>query len=255
MRRSDSGAGWRGRVALTAAALIVVVGGSLAARGPGGGRAVAAAPATPTAATMGGMAMATPTAGRAHAGGVRLMTEGALQMRLLPLSGKAPTWGEISTVYRMISAGQAATVRYRDVRVALRAGYETYPALFIPGQGYHYINTAYDPERTGGAFDPTKPWILVYNKTHGRLTLSGVLYGMPAASTPQELARVFPASLAGWHQHINICATAQKILPIHDEATCTAQGAQFIASTPWVIHVWMWEPNTVSAFAMDLPRR
>jgi hypothetical protein len=178
------------------------------------------------------------------------MTEGPLQMVMLHLTGKQPTWAEISKVYAMLDAGKAATAKYRDLRVAEADGYYTAGWLNVPTQGYHYINDAYAP-RHGAAFDPTKPWILVYNKVQGKMTLSGVLYGMPADSTPAQLAAVFPPSLASWHQHINLCITQAAALPIHDAATCQSRHAAFIPRTQWVVHAWFWEPSTVPAFAMD----
>jgi hypothetical protein len=178
------------------------------------------------------------------------MTEGPLQMVMLHLTGKQPTWAEISKVYAMLSAGKSATAKYRDLRVAERDGYYTAGWLDVPSQGYHYINVNYTPEAMP-AFDPTKPWILVYNKVHGQMTLSGVLYGMPAKSTPKQLAAVFPASMASWHQHINLCVVPSQVLPIHDKATCLAHHARFLARTQWVVHAWFWQPGSVPAFAMD----
>jgi hypothetical protein len=140
--------------------------------------------------------------------------------------------------------------KYRDLRVAERDGYYTQGWLNVPSQGYHFINDSYAPELMP-AFDPTKPWILVYNKVHGQMTLSGVLYGMPTDSTPAQLAAVFPASMVGWHQHVNLCVIPSRALPIHDRAICVAHGGRFIARTEWVIHAWFWQPGSVPAFAMD----
>jgi hypothetical protein len=173
-----------------------------------------------------------------------------MQMVMIHLTGAQPTWSEVAKVYGMLNVTRATNNKYRDLGLALRDGYYTAGWLNVPTQGYHYINDAYSPD-VARAFDPTKPWILVYNKINGKMTLSGVLYGMPADSTPAALAAVFPASMASWHQHINLCIRPDRALPYHDRAACEAHQGRFIDRTPWVLHAWLWERGTTPVFAMD----
>jgi hypothetical protein len=221
-----------------------------------GGSRVIVTPTSGMGSGPGTTTTATPPPGR-----LITMVEGPLQMQVIPLTGKAPTWDEISRVYRMLAQARAATVKYQDVHVATRDGYVTAPILFVAGQGMHYLNPAYVPTRTHPAFDLLRPPVLVYNRINGKIRLSGLMYYMPYGTTPQQLAAIFPASLASWHRHINICvggttagdpsAATAKILPIHDAATCTARNGVFIAHTGWMVHTWIWHSSS-GLFALDM---
>lgn len=195
---------WGRRYAALAVAGAVALGGVAAATHTTGAASIAAdgqahktaqATATPgMGGTMPGMVMGTPTplpsgsgmtmgATKTTTATPKIMTmyEGAMEMQMYPLSGKTPTWDELSRVYHMLDKARLATAKYRDVRVAERDGYITAPVLFVVGQGYHYIN----PLLVGQPFDPTTPPVLVYNKINGKMTLSGLMYLMPDASTYQ----------------------------------------------------------------------
>ncbi len=274
---SKGTARWGRRYAALAVAGAVALGGVTTATHTTGAASIAAASharrtaratATPKMGrTMPGMVMSTPTpmpsgsgmtmgATKATTATPKMMTmyEGAMEMQMYPLSGKAPTWDELSRVYHMLDKARLATAKYRDVRVAERDGYSTAPVLFVAGQGYHYIN----PLLVGQPFDPATPPVLVYNKINGKMTLSGLMYLMPDASTYQQLASIFPASMAAWHRHINNCVTGGRILnglklvPIHDRATCVAHGGHFLKSTGWRVHAWIWQANGSGLFDMDM---
>jgi hypothetical protein len=186
---------------------------------------------------------------QAAGGSQFVMREGALQMRVLPLSGKSPTWAEISKVYGMLSRAQAATARYRDVRVAEADGYYTSKVLYVETQGFHYVNPKYMPPRA--SFDPATPPILVYNSVGGEMVLSGVMYYLGQRATPQQMAAVFPASMASWHQHINICFAQHDVVPIFDQAQCEAKGYSFLPTIGWMVHAWLYRPDTTGVFSMD----
>jgi hypothetical protein len=189
-------------------------------------------------------------AGRpATSGAPMTMTEGALQMQMTPLSGRAPTWAEISSVYRIVSAQVAATAKYRDLAVARRDGYTTSPILFVDGQGAHYLKATAHRETS-----PLAAPVLVYDTIHGRQTLAGLMFLMPANSTPRQLAGVFPASMASWHRHIDVCVSSDgtRVLPIHDQASCSARGGRFVGQTGWMVHTWIGPVADTGLFALDL---
>jgi hypothetical protein len=177
------------------------------------------------------------------------MTEGTMQMEMLSPSGKPPTWQEVSRAYRMARATKLAAQKYKNLQAALRDGYVTAPVLFVKSQGYHYIKLSNIPS-SASRLDPRKPAVLVYTRVHGTMKLSGAMYYVPQSTTPAQLARILPASMAGWHRHINNCATLQQLLPYHDAASCRAHGGTFLASTGWMVHVWIWESH-VGLFDMD----
>ncbi len=181
------------------------------------------------------------------------MTEGAMQMQMTPLSGQAPTWTEISRVYKTVTGQVAATAKYRDLAAARRDGYTTAPILFVDGQGAHYLPDRGKialAQRTGALWPP----VLVYDTIHGRQTLAGLMYLMPAGSTPRQLAAVFPASMASWHRHINVCISrdGNRVLPIHDQAACSAQGGSFVRQTEWMVHTWIGPVRNTGLFDLDM---
>lgn len=198
-------------------------------------------------------------AGQTGAGGLIRMTEGGLEMQMTPLSGQAPTWADIQHVYTTVSIAAAATAPYKDLATAKRDGYRTAPDLFVEHQGMHYYNVQYLKQAESGTFDPAHPPFLVYNTMNGRPTLSGLMFYLPASMTPRQLATIFPASLASWHQHINVCVgggtsllNGTAILHYYDAASCTAHGGHFDAATGWMVHTWIGQANGSSLFAMDM---
>jgi len=197
-----------------------------------------------------GMDMCTPTNGAVTAS--MDMVEGPLEMRMYPTTCKAPTWSELSDVYHKLSIARTATATYRDVGTARIAGYYTMPVLYVANQGYHYINPVYLRDLRRHGFNAATPPILVYNRVGGRMTLDGVMYYMPLRTTARQLAAIFPFSMASWHRHINICvaSSGNSILPIHDSAACSSAHGQFIPSTGWMVHAWLYH-STSSVFAMD----
>jgi hypothetical protein len=207
------------------------------------------------------------------------MREGGLEMLMTPLSGKAPTWAEIQQVYKTVSIAAAATAKYKDLAAAERDGFRTAPDLFVESQGAHYYNPLYlreaeqgttraRPSPTGSVvstaasnFDPAHPPFLVYNTINGRPTLSGLMFYLPASMTPGQLARIFPASMASWHQHINVCVgggtsllNGKAILHYYDAASCAAHGGRFVGNTGWMVHTWIGQANGSGLFDMDMAR-
>jgi hypothetical protein len=201
-------------------------------------------------------------AGAARAGttppGLYLMTEGPLEMEMTPFSGTAPTTAELRRLNGMAHEASVATARYRNLSAAIADGYLTAPDLVVPTQGAHYFKPEYFDAANSGQFDLTHPPFLVYNRLHGKTVLSGLMYYLPATTPLQRLASIFPANLASWHRHINVCVVGgdslldgTKVLPIHDQSSCVAHGGTFTARTGWMVHLWLGKPAGPSLFAMD----
>jgi hypothetical protein len=192
---------------------------------------------------------------------IYLMTEGALQMEMTALSASAPTKAEIAHVAPIIRQARAVEAHYLALPAAIADGYLTAPDLLVETQGQHYFQPQYLQQASLGQFDPSHPPLLVYHQIQGKTVLSGLLYYMPAKTSPKKLATIVPPSLAGWHRHINLCISGgaslldgAAILPIHDRADCIAKGGAFSASTGWMVHIWLNQPLGRSLFAMDRPR-
>ncbi len=178
------------------------------------------------------------------------MTQEPYQMEMLTTNGAPISWSDVSRVYKLLLPAKAANRKYQDVAVARKDGFITAPFLYVPGQGAHYVRASALSLTTATVFDVKHPPVLVYNEVHGRLKLSSLLYLMPISSTPQELARVFPPSMASWHRHVNTCVVGVKVVPIHDAAACHAASGFFLGDTGWMVHAWLFDTAT-GVFDMD----
>ena len=118
---------------------------------------------------------------------------------------------------------------------------------FVRGQGYHYLNLAY----LDRGFDLRHPPFLVYDKVRGHLVLQGLMYYLPVQTTAQQLAAIFPPSLASWHRHLNVCLQGGRVLPVYTAAACTRWGGDFLATTGWMVHAWLWRAHS-GLFTIDM---
>ena len=98
-----------------------------------------------------------------------------------------------------------ALSRYADPAAAEAAGYK----LFLPNvrnqRVFHYTNWK-NALKERFRFDPGTPTSILYRKdSAGRMTLVGAMYTMPKRSSPEELDKRVPLSVAQWHLHTNLC--------------------------------------------------
>lgn len=211
--------------------------------------AVAANAAPPATHTMAAMSpdMCAPATGPGGTTSPMFMTTGGLQMEMYPTTCTPPTWAEFDRVHGMLARARAATDKYRDFRAAVRDGYSPTALAFVRGQGYHYENPSY----IDSGFDLLHPAFLVYDKVRGHLVLQGLMYYVPEAMTAQQLAAIFPPSMASWHKHINLCLAHNAVLPLYTQDACTQKGGQFLPSTGWMAHTWLWRVNS-GIFTIDM---
>jgi hypothetical protein len=181
-----------------------------------------------------------------------VMTDGPRTMKMLPVTGKLPTWAEVTNVYNTLHAAQTALARYADPAAARTAGYAAAPALYVAGPGSYYLNRGFLAAVDQGHFDATRPPVLIYTTVHGRRTLAGVMYALPQSFTPQQLAQVFPASMASWEQLMDTCVSGTSVLAVYDKATCAAQRGQFTARTDWLLPAWIGQAGDTALFDMHL---
>ena len=172
------------------------------------------------------------------------MTQEPYQMEMLTTNGAPISWSDVSRVYKVLHRAEAANRKYQDVAVARKDGFVTAPFLYVPGQGAHYVRASALSLTNATAVDVKHPPVLVYNEINGTLKLSSLLYLMPISSTPRDLARVFPPSMASWHRHVNTCVVGVKVVPIHDAATCQTASGFFLRDTGWMVHAWLFDTST-----------
>jgi hypothetical protein len=113
-----------------------------------------------------------------------------------------------------------ATARYHNVSQAEAAGYEDI-GLFVPGQGYHYLNSSLVDD----TFDLENPEILVYAPTPNRgLRLVAVEYAVPDSFPVPE---GFFGDSDVWDDNLDF--------------------------NLWTLHAWVWQGNPNGIFADSNP--
>ena len=121
------------------------------------------------------------------------------------------------TIWELQQA-KAATARYRDLKNAVKDGYQDINVV-AENMGYHYMkSTLVDAE-----FDIRKPEILVYNKNHdGHFELVAVEYAIPISLSPNAAPTGFTGDNDVWSKN-------------------TAFGL-------WLLHAWVWNCNPDGVF-------
>ena len=106
---------------------------------------------------------------------------------------------------QIVAKARAGLEKYKDVRVAERAGYR----MFAPGiknqPVFHFTNLRL-AVRERYRFDPAQPSTLLYKKKpDGSFRLVGAMFTAPKDATPEELNARVPLGIAQWHLHTDMC--------------------------------------------------
>ena len=151
------------------------------------------------------------------------------------------TGAELQAAVQLIDATRAAVAKYKDERVAIKAGYTPMEPEGLAVM--HYVNKAYFTE--ADVLRPDHVQSLIYfNSTHGPV-LIGAMYIMPNLATPgPEIG----GSLTVWHHHDNLCfdRTTGVIVAFAHDSTANSNDKSGVCprgssnqSTPEMLHVWL----------------
>jgi hypothetical protein len=141
---------------------------------------------------------------------------------------------------------EAATRRFERIRRAERAGF-IQVTQYIPGLGMHMFNP-----RNAGSFDPVNPQILLYMPAGGDgWKLAGVAYSVPKSSDVPPAG--FPGDSDVWHYHHNLCFLPGGSVTATTEQDCESQDGIFQATTGWLLHTWIYQPNPDGVFVEHNP--
>lgn len=185
---------------------------------------------------------------------VALATAATIAVVATSSSGAAPnSTASAKVVYSpalvtWLAKARVATARYAtNLNAAKAAGYGIITKM-IPDMGFHYMN----PKMTG--FDPTKPPILVYEKTSAGWQLGAVEWVFTKKpSTPPLPGATYGAFGAGCHYKDGsyVPETSQDACP----KTAPRSGAAFNFWHPDLItfHVWLWYPNPAGLYSGTNP--
>jgi hypothetical protein len=202
---------------------------------------------------MSGMPMDT-TDARANAAAEQVMSGPMVadaHMRMTPT--RARSVADSARAALRVSELRAATLKYRDVRVAVADGYRIFLPN-VPQPVYHFTNWRY-ALAAAFAFDPARPTSLLYRKTAGGgFELVGAMYTAAAQASLDELDRRVPLSVAHWHQHVAWCVPPRGAQqrwaetdggvprfgpksPIATREACDAVGGVFLLRVfGWMVH-------------------
>lgn len=122
-----------------------------------------------------------------------------------------------ATIWELQQA-KAATARYRDLKNALKDGYQDINVV-TENMGYHYMkSTLVDAE-----FDIRKPELLVYNKNdQGKIELVAVEYAIPISLSPNAAPAGFTGDKDVWTYNTDFGL--------------------------WLLHAWVWKCNPKGVF-------
>ena len=156
-------------------------------------------------------------------------------------SSAAVTAAQLEAATRLYEETRTAVHKYRDLGVAIRAGYQPMEPTDL--EIVHYINWAYMTPA-----DILKPQhiqsLIYYNGAHGPM-LIGAMYLMPSWGIPGPQ---IGGALTAWHHHDGLCVDKQTKLVV------AAQGSAFFDKESWsrscppgttkwdtpdMLHVWL----------------
>ena len=151
------------------------------------------------------------------------------------------TGAQLQAAVQLIDATRAAVAKYKDERVAIKAGYRPMEPEGLAVM--HYVNKAYFTE--ADVLRPDHVQSLIYfNSTHGPV-LIGAMYIMPSLATPGPQ---IGGSLTVWHHHDNLCfdrTTGVIVAFAHDSSANSTDKSGVCPrgssnrSTPEMLHVWL----------------
>lgn len=139
-----------------------------------------------------------------------------------------PTAAQTLGAVQYVQATTTAVSKYKDLSVALAAGYVPITSTAYPI--VHYLNVA--DMRSTDMLDPNHVDSLVYATTPNGPVLVAAMYLMPA----QGPGPMPYGCLVQWHAHTNLCTSTTTHL-IEGFTPC-APGTVHTGPTPMMTHVW-----------------
>lgn len=142
---------------------------------------------------------------------------------------------------RLVADTRSGIAEYRNVNLAIRAGYQPMTPLNWPL--VEWVNPRFTA--AGRVLDVRRPERLMYVSAPGGLMLAGAMFVLPDRASPPAVAG------AHWHRHSDLC-----YLPTGAIVGTNGYGAPCPAGstarpTPMMLHVWI-VPNPLGPFADDL---
>jgi len=154
-----------------------------------------------------------------------------------------------SILARLVAASMAG--RWRDVRVAERAGYDTRSRARKPGDTsvFFFHAERHEEPRGRSIFDFTRPKALIYANAPGRpLVLVGAMW----STRDGEVGPTAAGPILRWHSHVVCKAGKKRGLKPPPSGRCLP-GARLTQGASEMLHVWFTR-DLRSAFAISAPK-
>ena len=181
---------------------------------------------------------------------------------------RIPTAADSSRAAAIVDTLRRAIAKYTDVHAAEADGFRLFAPRVKNQPVFHYTRWL-SAARAAYEFDPARPTSLLYRReANGSMRLIGAMYTAPQRSTPAELDRRIPLSIARWHLHTNMCIPPLRQRerwketregaprfgpgsPIATKAACDDVGGRFLPKLfGWMVHVNVFENDPASIWAM-----
>ena len=178
-----------------------------------------------------------------------------LQLKEWADSGSAPadlsmSQDELSRLVAQLDTVRAATEKFRDVDVALKAGYRQ-ATEEVPNMGAHFVHAMWSLD---GKFDPTRPEILLYVRDdEGEWELVGTSFVQSLLLAGFDHPEAFVGPLDNWHVHYDLCTGPTFTSRSATQAECRKDGGVWVPAYGWMIHAWVWVDNPLGVFTMWNP--
>ena len=161
--------------------------------------------------------------------------------------GSVLGWSQQQAIRQSAAAGKlvadtrAGIAEYRNVNVAIRAGYEPMTPMNWPL--VEWVNPRFT--RAERVLDVKRPERLMYVSAPGGLMLAGAMFVLPDRASPPAVAG------AHWHRHLDLCYLATATIAGTNGYGAPCPAGSTARPTPMMLHVWI-VPNPQGAFADDL---
>ena len=157
---------------------------------------------------------------------------------------------ELSRLVAQLDTVRTATEKFRDVDVALKAGYRQ-ATEEVPNMGAHFVH----PLRSlDGKFDPARPEILLYVRDEeGEWELVGTSFVQSLLLAGFDHPQAFVGPLDNWHVHYELCTGPTFTSRSATQAECRKDGGVWVPAYGWMIHAWVWVDNPLGVFTMWNP--
>ena len=178
-----------------------------------------------------------------------------LQLKEWAESGAAPddlnmSQDELTKLVAQLDAVRAATEKFRNVDVAVKAGYRQ-ATEEVPNMGAHFVHPQWSLD---GKFDPARPEILLYVEDDaGQWELVGTSFVQSLLLAGFDHPEAFIGPLDNWHVHYDLCTGPTFTSRSATESECRKDGGVWLPAYGWMIHAWVWEDNPLGVFTMWNP--